>query len=112
MGINTHYYTVHGIHLNEFPEDFWEAYDEVYDDEDTPFVIVDGYSGNYMILGTPLFDSGDLRFNEIEDVFVEIDLDALPQYEKAYREKFTTKFPQFSHLLDEPFKLMTLVHYS
>jgi hypothetical protein len=112
MGINTHYYTIYGV-KTEYNGEFGEAYDDVYHDADKPFVLIDGYSGEYMILGAVLFDSGDLRWGEIEDVYVEIDLDKLHELEHKYRKQFAAKFPEFDEaMLKEPFKLMTLVHYS
>jgi hypothetical protein len=83
----------------------------VCDDEDTPFVLIDGYSGEYVILGVKLFDSGDQRYGEVEDVYVEIDIGKLHNLEFEYRKEFEAKFPQFVEtLLKEPFKLMTLMH--
>jgi len=111
MGISTNYYTVYGI-KGEFNDEFFEAYDNVYNDDDTPTVLIDSMSGEYAVLGTILFDSGDQRYGEVEDVFVEIDMDNLPAIELSYKNLFITKFPQFASLMDTPFKLMTFVHYS
>ncbi len=111
MGISTHYYTVYGI-KHEYNDDFSEATDEVYDDHDMPTVISDSMGGGYMIFGKILYDSGDQRWGDIEDVFVEIDMESLPSIEEEYKKKFIAKFPQFESLMDEPFKLMTFVHYS
>jgi hypothetical protein len=102
---------MYGVKIADNAE-FNEAYDEVYDDTDTPTVILDCYSGEYIILGKILYDSGDLRWEESGDSFVEIDLDSLPDIEKDYKTSFIDKFPQFASLLDAPFKLMTFVHYS
>jgi hypothetical protein len=110
MGISTNYYTVHGIKL-PWNNEFAEAHNEVYDD-DTPFVLFESYECEYIILGTPLFDSGDLRWMEIEDNFTEIDLSVLSSLESKYKQEFITKFPEFVLLVEQPFKLMTFVHYS
>jgi hypothetical protein len=111
MGISTHYYTVHGVKL-EWNDEFNEAYDEVYDDEDTPIVILDSMSGEYMVFGKILYDSGDLRWSNFKDAFVEIDLNSLTDIEIDYKKEFIGKFPQFASLVEQPFKLMTFVHYS
>ena len=111
MGISTHYYTVHGVNL-PWNDEFTEAYDEVYDDDDTPFVLLESMCGEYIILGTTLYDSGDLRWGDMKDTFVEIDLDTLPALESKYKQEFTAKFPEFASLVEQPFKLMTFVHYS
>ena len=111
MGISTNFYTVYGIKDEPFG-DFDDAYDAVYDDKDTPNVIIDGMGGDYQILGTILFDSGDQRWGECEDTFVEIDLDKLPEIESEYKKQFVAKFPQFASMMDAPFKLFSFVHYS
>jgi hypothetical protein len=111
MGISTNYYTVYGVKL-PFNDEFNEAWNEVYNDSDTPCVISDGYSGEYIVLGKILYDSGDLRWGETEDSFVEIDIDSLPDIEIDYKREFVAKFPEFASLLEQPFKLMTFVHYS
>ena len=111
MGIDTHYYTIHGVKL-DWNDDFTQAYDEVYDDDDTPFVLLESMCGEYMILGNVLYDSGNLRWGETEDVFVEIDIQKLGELELQYRKDFIAKFPQFEKFVYGPFKLMTFVHYS
>lgn len=111
MGIDTHYYTMHGIKL-DFNNEFCEAHNEVYRDDDTPFVLFDAMSAEYMILGTVLYDSGNLRWGDLNNSVVEIDIQKLGELELQYRKQFIAKFPQFESLVIEPFKLMTLVHYS
>ena len=111
MGISTHYYTIYGIKTNYSSEFSEGSYDDVYNDEDTPFVLIDGMSGEYMVFGKVLFDSGDLRWGDTKDCYVEIDQSSLPQIEVEYREAFVKKFPDFEHLIEGEFKLMTLVHY-
>jgi hypothetical protein len=111
MGISTHYYTMYGVKL-DWNDDFHEAYDEVYDDDDTPTILMDSISGGYIMLGYTLYDSGDLRWDELEDAFVEIDLGSLSDLEIKYKREFLAKFPQFASLVEHQFKLMTFVHYS
>ena len=115
MGIDTHYYTVYGIkhEWDDVPSEWREeAYEDAYGDDDTPNVIIDSMSGEYIIFGEILYDSGNLRWGEMEDVFVEIDLYKLPAIETAYKKAFVAKFPQFASLVEAPFKLMTFAHYS
>ena len=112
MGVSLNFYTVFGAKL-DWNDDFNDAYDEVYDDKDTPFVLMDAMEGEYMIFGEVLFDSGDARYGfEDGDSFKEIELSKLADMEKEYKEKFIQKFPQFRDMVDKPFKLMTLAHYS
>jgi hypothetical protein len=113
VGISINFYTVYGIKIKGYPKDFTEAYDEVYDDKDTPFVICDGMCGEYVILGVKLFDSGDARWGfENGDDFKEIDIADLSRLESEYKNQFLAKFPEFGHLLNPEFKLMTLAYYS
>jgi hypothetical protein len=112
MGISTNFYTIYGIKV-EWDDAFNDAYDEVYDDEDTPFVLTDGMSGEYMVFGAVLFDSGDARWGfEEGDSFKEIDTNTLVNLELGYRTEFLAKFPEFAYIIEQPFKLMTLAHYS
>lgn len=116
MGINTHYYTVYGVkhegYDNEFSETLYdEKYDEIEAHEDVD-VIMDGMSGSYMIVGKILFDSGDLRWNDIEDTFVEINPAHLKMYKVKATNAFNTLFPEYKHMAEGEWKLMTLAHYS
>lgn len=112
MGVSTRFYTICGI-KTEWNEEFSEVYEEVYDDIDTPWVLMDGMGGKYMIFGAVLFKSGDARWGfEGGDSFKEIDLSKLSDIEASYKKQFVEKFPQFKHMMDQPFRVMTLVHYS
>lgn len=115
MGINTHYYTVYGVYVDSYDMDFHEAWDELYyeiKDNKNLAIIMDGYSANYMIFGKILFDSGDLRWSEVEDVHVNIDLTKLEEYKAKCVEQFMNYFPSFGFYMDYEWKLMTFVHYS
>lgn len=111
MGVSTHYYVVYGIR-HEYHEEFSEAYDEVYNDHDVPFVVIDGMGGEYTIIGTLLFDSGDLRYSNIKDELTITEVSSLQELERQYKEKFVAKFPKFSHLVEDEFKIITVAHYS
>ena len=54
MGVSCHFYTIHGVKI-AWDESFNEAYDEVYDDKDTPFILFDGMGGEYIIFGNIIF---------------------------------------------------------
>ena len=111
MGVSTNFYTMFGVRT-EWESTFADVYDEIYNDNDVPFVLMDSMGGEYFIFGEILFNSGDMRWGfEKGDVFKEIDTNALHELEIAYRKKFITKFPQFALLIDQPFKLMTFAHY-
>lgn len=115
MGINTHYYTVYGVKIDDYDTEFSAAWDEVYDevkDNQDLAIIADGMGGDYMIFGKILFDSGDLRWSEIEDTHSDIDLTMLPEYKHKCVEQFVRYFPAFGTYMDLEWKLMTFVHYS
>lgn len=107
MGISVNYYTIYGVKL-AWNKEFNETLEELgYGHNETPFVLKDVMSGKYIILGKVLHE-----WDEYGDCFSEIDIDSLSDYEEQYRQEFVAKFPEFATLLDHPFKLMTLVHYS
>lgn len=115
MGINTHYYTVYGIKHPEYTDEMSEALDEKYEDLESNLdvdVIAGGMSGDYTIIGKILFNSGDLRYNDIEDTFVEINPAHLKMYKVKATNAFNQLFPGLTHLTEGEWKLMTLVHYS
>ena len=118
MGINTHYYTVYGVKIDEYVNELSDElhqnnlYDTIKQSEELD-IVMDGMGGEYTIIGKILFDSGDLRWNEINDTFVEIN----PAWLKSYRVKATNAFREYfpDHIAlieTAPWKLMTLVHYS
>ena len=111
MGVSTNIYTYYGVKI-PYNEELSESYDEVYNNPNVPDILFDGMSGEYIILGERLYDSGDFRYDmEDGDTWKEIDIGMLPAYEILYKEKFAKFFPKLTHLLDKPFKLITFTHY-
>lgn len=111
MGVSTNIYGVYGVKI-DWDDDLNDAYDAVYDDDDTPIAILDGMCGKYIVFGTKLYDSGDFRYGmEDGDTWKDIDLGVLKNVEEAYKFVFNKKFPQFAHYMDQPFKLMIFTHY-
>jgi hypothetical protein len=113
MGVDTNFYTIYGVKI-DWNDDFNEAYDAVYDDPDTPWVLMDGMSGKYMIFGQLLFDSGNMRWGfEDGQQYTEISLDNLEGIATYYCRNFAQKFPKFQNLIKtEDFRVMSLVHFS
>lgn len=118
MGINTHYYTVYGVHINDYDD---ALSDELYGEGDKYEVveastdldiIMDGYGGNYMVMGKILFDSGDLRWNEFKDTFVEIDMSKLTDIRLGAVQEMNQLLPDFAHYLNGDWKIMTFMHLS
>lgn len=121
MGINTHYYTVYGVHIDHYDDELSNVlYEEddrysLFQDGTLPEdfgLIMDGMGGDYMVFGKILFDSGDLRWNDFKDSFVEIPTHALGDFKRDYTRMFSQYFPEFDHYLDQEWKIMTFVHYS
>ena len=110
MSTSTNFYTIYGI-KTEWDDEFSQACDKA--DEHTPLVLMDNIYCEYMIFGTRLFDSGDARWCFAGgDVYSEINISSLEDCEEKYKEAFIAKFPKFAYLVDKPFRLMSLVHYS
>jgi hypothetical protein len=111
MGISTNIYGYFGIKI-DWDDALSDAYDNVYDDHDTPDCQLDGMSGDYMVFGERLYNSGDFRWGmEDGDGCKRIELDKLPQIEAEYKAKFVKKFPDFAHLMDRPFEIIIFTHY-
>jgi hypothetical protein len=124
MGINTHIYTIWGI-KTEWNDSFNDAYEEIEEQLVDEFgygkpqpsnrqvnVIMDGMLCEYMIFGRILYDSGDMRYWDDMNNYQEIDLSSLVDEEKEYKETFKKLYPDHYHLVDKPFKLINVIHYS
>jgi hypothetical protein len=125
MGINMHVYTVYGVKL-PWNDAFYEAYEEIEEALLDEFgwgkpqpadrqieVIMDAMMGEYMVLGTRLYDSGDFRYCDDMNNYQEISIDGLHVDWLDYKEKFARLYPNHVHLLEgiEP-KMINLIHYS
>lgn len=117
MGINTHYYTVYGVHVKGYDEELADALYETdlfktIDECPDLDIILDSMGGDYTIIGKVLFDSGDLRWNDFKDSFVEIGLLDLSEHRYRCTEQFMNYLPSFGHYMDHEWKLMTFMHLS
>lgn len=125
MGINTHVYSYWGVRT-EWHDDFYNAYEEIeeanmdqYGYNKAPAgtqieVLMDGMSGEYMVFGERLYDSGDARWGEmVNSNEVEINDAVLEQMRSEYMSKFKTLYPdQYDWLAAKPWRLVNLVHWS
>jgi len=111
MGISTHVYTVYGV-KHPYSSEFSEAQeiDDLYK-LTSEVAISDGMGGEYLIIGKILFDSGDARWESLSG-FVEIDPANLGLAKEEASAKFIEIMPEFAHLLNAPWRLMTFAHYS
>jgi len=111
MGIDTNVYVMFGTKI-AWDHNFSEAYDDVYNDPDTPFVIFDALCGEYMVFGELLWDSGNFRWGlESGQGFKAIPVNNLSEIEQQYKEQFIKKFPQFAHYMNDEFHILTFTHY-
>ena len=110
MGININVYTYFGVKI-DWNDEFLEAYEEVYSDNDTPNVLVDDMCGEFIVLGIRLYDSGDFRYCEDmgNDDFKPFKIGDLWKKEIEYREAFGRKFPQFVELINQPFEIFSFL---
>jgi hypothetical protein len=125
MGINVHVYSYWGVRT-EWNEQFSDAYDELYDKNMEQYgynkepadaqveVLIDGMSGEYMVFGERLYDSGDSRWGEmVNSNEVDISHGVLDQMRWDYMSKFKRLYPdQYEWLAAKPWRLVNLVHYS
>ena len=125
MGINVHVYSYWGVRT-EWNDEFHNAYEAVeeanidtygYNKEPADAqtkVLMDGMSGNYMVFGECLYDSGDSRWGEMTNSNeVEINDSILETMRSDYMSKFKTLYPdQYEWLAAKPWRLVNLVHYS
>ena len=125
MGINIHVYTVYGVKL-PWDDAFYEAYEEIEEALCDEFgyskpkpadrqieAVMDSMSGEYMILGPILYDSGDFRYCEDMNNYQEIDIDGLESMQRMYKENFGRLYPEHHHLIvHKDFKLINFIHYS
>lgn len=111
MSVDDRFYTVWGIR-GSFPEfgDFYHSEENETAREkglQMPFLLSQGK--DTWVFGIPLFDSGWSRWNwKGGDWFKEVPFPDLNQMELEYKAKFREKLPQFSSLMEFPFKLFTI----
>ena len=114
MGINVHVYSYWGVRT-EWNKDISERQDELYDlDQDDVDFLSDGMSGEYMVFGVQLYDSGDSRWGEmVNSNEVEINDNILNRMREEYMAQFKLRYPdQYEWLNSKPWRLVNLVHYS
>ena len=113
MGVDINMYTFWGIRVPTYDEEFVEKYEEKYgySNRSKSGGIFDGMSGEYMVLGCILFDSGNIRYGELHEGFMQQDIRTIPALEEDYREKFLEDFPEYAYLLSEPFQIISFTHF-
>jgi len=115
MGVDINTYTVWGIKISGYDMEFSEKYHDHeifgYAKQGEDIVIFDGMNCDYMVLGHILFDGGNIRHGDLNETFLEQDLNELAVIEQAYRDRFIKHFPDFAHFLNKPFKILTFTHF-
>ncbi len=115
MGIDTYYYTCYGVKIEGLPDDLNEAYDKVYDaaSKDTRInIIMDGMGCDYTYICKSFFKSGNFRWNDVYDTYVEIDITKLDDYKKEVSEAFLEHFPELGRYIEGEWKLFTFLHFT
>lgn len=109
MGVSTHLYTYYGVKI-DWNDDLHEAYELV---EEKIHILLDCMGGDYIIMGVCLFNGGDARYGyEDSEDMVEVDPLDLDKLGTEYKKTFSEHLPKFSYLLDAPFKIISLLHFS
>ena len=119
MGINVHVYSYWGVRtewneaVSDRMEELWDTDIDI-DPADDAHILCDGMSGEYLIFGERLYDSGDSRWGEmVNSNEVEIDQTILDRMREDYMAKFKVLYPdQYEWLAAKPWRLVNLVHYS
>jgi hypothetical protein len=114
MGVNLNFYVYFGVRV-PYDFEFAYAYDEIASElEDTSHVLFDGMSGEYVIIGQRLWDSGDARYAyEGSDGYKEIAIDEnFCKSSKDYLINFF-KFhlPKYASYLQKEWTLVFVPHY-
>lgn len=115
MGVDTYFMTMYGV-KTDWSDEFSDAYEEAYSASDDngaslPYVVQDDMCGVYMVFGVSILETDSMRW-EAPRGFVEVDINELDSDREAYIKHFTEIFPDFTHLVDKPWKVITFVHYS
>lgn len=113
MGISTYYYTIIGISGDvEDHKEFFDYYEENSKILDQIPIMFDmDYKKFY--LGDVMFDSGNLRYMDLEDTYVEFGHYEISIKEAKLKEKFKKIVEQrFHNVIDRPFNVITFMHCS
>jgi len=100
-------YVFYGIKLNyedhiEFIRDYYE------NDLEIPNIIIDGMNGEYIVIGNILWNC-DVY---LKTSFSEINLNDLQNLEDVYKNNFKLKFPKYSEMVNQDFKIICFIHFS
>lgn len=109
MGVSTECFTFYGVKL-EWNDEFVEAFDDHYEQLED-YVLIDGMGGDYIVIGAKLFESGDSRWDAMSG-FEEIDVSGLPERRSVAEKALEAEMPDYKHLWQGEWKLMSFVHYS
>ena len=69
---------------------------------------------NYIVVGNILYDSGDFRYMDNMTDYAKLNIEPreLRSLEREYKRKFGKLYPRHKHLVDQPFELFNMIHYS
>jgi len=116
MGVNLNFYTFYGVRT-EYLDNFSEAYNDVYiangyKDPVGLDIVTDGMSGEFMVFGIKLWDSGDARYGYAGgESFASFDPNNLADQRNEYIARFKEVFPDFAHIVDEKWLIHSFAYY-
>lgn len=113
MGVNLNFYAYYGVKI-EYDAAFAEAYEEVYQSIDSESILFDGMSGEYIVIGKRLWDSGDARYSYSDSAgFVKtpLDVDYLATVRKEFKDSFKELLPNWMHIVDQKWELLCFPHF-
>lgn len=111
MSVGLNVLSFWGILLEGYDRALSEAMYDLDDDHMLEHAF-DGMNGEYMVLGVKLFDSGNVYRDEpTARSTLDLTTGYLPQQEALYKSMFLKRLPQFGHLMDRPFRIITFSHY-
>jgi hypothetical protein len=103
MGVDTTYYTMHGVVIDdeEFIDKFMNDHDSIEVEH-----VYDGMCGTYIVFGEIL---------AVHDIYTnmrEIDIQSLAERREKYIKVFVEEYPDLAWVMEKPFKIISFVHFS
>lgn len=114
MGIDINFYMVFGTRVScKENEGLIEKFEALTENGGKPIdYLLDFRKGEWLILGTILADSGNLRYGDFKDDFVSKKISELVHLENAYKMNFLKHFPEHYDAVRPHFEIMFVAQYT